>query len=136
VPSTETALLEAGLGYFRFTATPRTELTSVPHYSVTELVRSGALQATPIVYEDFLPRSAAGIFSSNLTGIGTIDVEQSGLIRDAGWLAEALEAPVRSGEALYEQQSRDSLTAAVRDLGLDPARIPELTAAPLHDLLS
>ncbi len=136
VPSSETDLLQAGLGYFRFTAAPKTELTSVHHYSVTELVRSGALKATPIVYEDFLPRSAAGIFSSNLTGVGAVDVEQSGLMRDAGWLAEALERPVRSGEALYEQQSRESLTAAVRDLGLDPARIPELTAAPLHEFLS
>ncbi len=60
VPSSETDLLQAGLGYFRFTAAPKTELTSVHHYSVTELVRSGALKATPIVYEDFLPRSPPG----------------------------------------------------------------------------
>src|SRR5699024_9742510 len=34
----------------------------------------GAL--TPIVYEDFLPKSAAGIFASNLTSAGRTDASQ------------------------------------------------------------
>lgn len=48
----------------------------------------GRLQ--PIVYEDFLPKSAAGIFASNLTSQGSADASQQAASRDAGWLREAL----------------------------------------------
>ena len=41
--------------------------------SLRELVEAGVLVPEPIVYEDFLPRSAAGIFQSNLTDEGTRD---------------------------------------------------------------
>nr|WP_198028169.1 DUF1338 family protein [Bradyrhizobium murdochi] len=34
--------------------------------SVDELVATGHLRVDPIVYEDFLPVSAAGFFQSNL----------------------------------------------------------------------
>ena len=44
-----------------------------PHWregTPTRSVRPGVLQPEPIVYEDFLPRSAAGIFASNLADGG------------------------------------------------------------------
>lgn len=58
------------LGYFRYTpvagATARGS-------TLEDLVREGAVQYDPIVYEDFLPVSAAGIFQSNL---GDTSVQQ------------------------------------------------------------
>jgi uncharacterized glyoxalase superfamily metalloenzyme YdcJ len=47
-PDTEDEIRAQGLGYFYYTA------------------EAGALRAEPLVYEDFLPVSAAGIFQSNL----------------------------------------------------------------------
>lgn len=129
VPDSETGLLEAGLGYFRFE--PVAGSAGDGPVSAADLVRAGALTAVPIVYEDFLPRSAAGIFSSNLTGAGSMDADRDGSARDAAWLAEALGREVASGEALYEQQSRASLAAAVRSIGLDPAQVTDLGAEPL-----
>jgi uncharacterized glyoxalase superfamily metalloenzyme YdcJ len=48
----------------------RTELAKrfkgIPPSSLDDLVAAGVLRYDPIVYEDFLPVSAAGIFQSNL----------------------------------------------------------------------
>ncbi|PSH67728.1 DUF1338 domain-containing protein [Phyllobacterium brassicacearum] len=58
-----------GLGYFRFTPVqnfPHTSLSPRDASDVETLVALGAVQFDPIVYEDFLPVSAAGIFQSNL----------------------------------------------------------------------
>ncbi|GLY32983.1 DUF1338 family protein [Kineosporia sp. NBRC 101731] len=132
MPASEEGLLAQDLGYFRFA--PGHPVDASVHgspLSALELVRSGALIATPIVYEDFLPRSAAGIFSSNLTGAGAMDAEQAGTVRDAAWISQALGKPVHSGEALYERQSRESLVKAVKTLGLNPSSIRELALPPL-----
>lgn len=58
----------------------------------------------PIVYEDFLPKSAAGIFASNLTGDGALDHSQQGAARDAGWLQDVLERTLHDPYALYEAE--------------------------------
>ena len=63
---------------------------------------SGRLQ--PIVYEDFLPKSAAGIFASNLTGDGSLDASQRGTARDAGWLQAVLGRELHDPYALYEAE--------------------------------
>jgi uncharacterized glyoxalase superfamily metalloenzyme YdcJ len=129
LPADESGLLESGYGYFRFEPDAGHAVTG--ETSAAALVRAGALRAVPIVYEDFLPRSAAGIFRSNLTGAGSVDADREGSARDASWLAGALGREVASGEALYERQSRASLASAVRAIGLDPARVPDLTVPPL-----
>lgn len=85
LPTTERALHEAGLAYYRRDA-------------------DGVLQ--PIVYEDFLPKSAAGIFASNLTGDGSMDAAQRAAVRDAHWLREALGRPLHDPYALYEAIAR------------------------------
>jgi uncharacterized glyoxalase superfamily metalloenzyme YdcJ len=80
-------------------------------------VADGALSAGPIVYEDFLPRSAAGIFQSNLTDKGRRDDAVAGTRRDAGWLSDVIGTPVADPYALYAAQrdaSVDALPAAVR----------------------
>ena len=114
MPPTELGLLRSGLAYFTFAPTGR---PVVRQGTLAELVFDGVLTATPIVYEDFLPRSAAGIFQSNLTDEGTRDDAVAGTGRDAGWLAEVIGAQVADPYALYarqQQASVDTLPAAVR----------------------
>ncbi len=62
----------------------------------------GRLQ--PIVYEDFLPKSAAGIFASNLTSEGRTDAAQRAAARDAGWLQDALGGTLHDPYALYDAE--------------------------------
>ncbi|MFF4414387.1 2-oxoadipate dioxygenase/decarboxylase family protein [Streptosporangium sp. NPDC001559] len=83
LPDTETALHEAGLAYY---------------------VRDEEGGLSPIVYEDFLPRSAAGIFASNLTGEGRSDASQRASVRDASWLRDALGRELHDPYALYEAE--------------------------------
>jgi uncharacterized glyoxalase superfamily metalloenzyme YdcJ len=80
LPGTEEGLREAGLAWF-------------------------TADGEPIVYEDFLPRSAAGIFRSNLTGNGTRSDEEQGVHRDRAWMAEQLERTVHDPQDLYAAQS-------------------------------
>jgi uncharacterized glyoxalase superfamily metalloenzyme YdcJ len=56
-----------GLGYFSYSLTPKAtgaEFGSVP--DLETLIADGFVRFDPVVYEDFLPVSAAGIFQSNL----------------------------------------------------------------------
>ncbi|MFI5425725.1 2-oxoadipate dioxygenase/decarboxylase family protein [Aeromicrobium sp. UC242_57] len=58
----------------------------------------------PIVYEDFLPKSAAGIFASNLTSDGTIDATREAAARDARWMQDVLGRTLHDPYALYEAE--------------------------------
>ncbi len=60
------SLRREGLGYFRYSATGRRAAAHEAGAEVEALIAAGLLRADPIVYEDFLPVSAAGIFQSNL----------------------------------------------------------------------
>ena len=55
----------------------------------------------PIVYEDFLPKSAAGIFASNLTGGGSSDASRRGALRDAAWMQDVLGRTLHDPYDLY-----------------------------------
>lgn len=55
-----------GLGYFVWTLSEAGDSASGLHLSAEEALSKGLIIADPIVYEDFLPVSAAGIFQSNL----------------------------------------------------------------------
>ena len=55
------ALHDLELAYFRYKA-----VGEVTKGDLGDLLDSGAIEISPIVYEDFLPVSAAGIFQSNL----------------------------------------------------------------------
>ena len=79
------------------------------------------MHAEPIVYEDFLPRSAAGIFQSNLSGEGSRDDGQQAVAYDAEWLSGVIEREVLDPFALYEQQQNRSLAQVAREL--DPSRL-------------
>ena len=64
------ALRCEGLGYFRYALTERGAALPAAERALPAetLIAAGLATADPIVYEDFLPVSAAGIFQSNLGG--------------------------------------------------------------------
>ncbi len=61
-------LRQQQLGYFRYTLKAGAALPAAPQgrEQLDALIKQGRVQVTPVVYEDFLPVSAAGIFQSNL----------------------------------------------------------------------
>jgi uncharacterized glyoxalase superfamily metalloenzyme YdcJ len=81
-----------------------------------ELVDAGVLVPEPIVYEDFLPRSAAGIFRSNLAGAGAREEGRAAPEYDLARLAGVLDATVHDPMDLYAAQQDASLRAAARTL--------------------
>ena len=93
-------------------------------YDVPKKTAQGWVDAEPVVYEDFLPRSAAGIFQSNLSGDGSRDNTQSAVDYDLDWLAGAIGREIHDPFALYEAQERDSLRqiATVLDLSGVPVQ--------------
>ncbi len=56
----------AGLGYFTYSLTSRGRASAFAAVDLEMAVAQGLVRCDPIVYEDFLPVSAAGIFQSNL----------------------------------------------------------------------
>ncbi|MDQ0559363.1 putative glyoxalase superfamily metalloenzyme YdcJ [Rhizobium mesoamericanum] len=66
-PDSWSEIRDQGLGYFRYSLTPKGRSTiGSADVSIDQLVADGLVCFDPIVYEDFLPVSAAGIFQSNL----------------------------------------------------------------------
>jgi uncharacterized glyoxalase superfamily metalloenzyme YdcJ len=108
MPATERGLLAENLGFFTYALRDDHPAGSPPS-TVTELVDNGWVTATPVVYEDFLPRSAAGIFQSNLSSEGTRDSEQHGVAYDQAWLAGAIDRPIDDPFDLYERQQNESI---------------------------
>ena len=122
-PTDEQGLLANGEGFFELTAAAR-RLEGDPPLTVSGLVEQGWLAATPIVYEDFLPRSAAGIFASNLDSQGSRDAGEEGSPRDADWIAEAVGRTVHDPMQLYAVQSRASLVTACVELRIPTPEVP------------
>ena len=125
LPSTERDLCLAGLGFFTFRLDPSVvagrpkpeQAAALERGEVAALVQAGVLHPEPIVYEDFLPRSAAGIFASNLTDSGTTAAVQGGAERDPGWMADVMGRAVHVPEELYAQEASASLGAVEKVLG-------------------
>ncbi len=69
-PDDHDTLRREGLGYYRYALTDagRANPAAVADLPAEALIAAGLASADPIVYEDFLPVSAAGIFQSNLGG--------------------------------------------------------------------
>lgn len=65
-PDDYQSLHEQDLAYFYYQLNEDAVTDSVSTQQANELVNQGVLRIEPIVYEDFLPVSAAGIFQSNL----------------------------------------------------------------------
>ncbi|MNM96823.1 hypothetical protein D3C81_1093140 [compost metagenome] len=66
-PDTWEGIRQQDLAYFRYFTTGKTLAPDALKASTLEALLSGGyLRIEPLVYEDFLPVSAAGIFQSNL----------------------------------------------------------------------
>jgi uncharacterized glyoxalase superfamily metalloenzyme YdcJ len=117
LPRTEHELALQGLAFFSYAVAP-TQLPTGAVRSLRELVEAGVLVPVPIVYEDFLPRSAAGIFQSNLTDEGTRDDDLLGTPYDIGMLSEVIGRQIADPALLYQAQQSASLAAAAEQLGL------------------
>ena len=119
LPATERELAVEGLGFFSYRVSdPSVVDRAAEGVSLSSLLASGALVAEPIVYEDFLPRSAAGIFQSNLTDEGSRDDEQASTWYDIDRLSDVLGSPISDPTLLYDAQQRASITAAEQVLGV------------------
>jgi uncharacterized glyoxalase superfamily metalloenzyme YdcJ len=88
-PSTDDEMAAAGLAYYR-----------------------GGDPSKPVVYEDFLPASAAGIFRSNLDR-DTETIAATGIADDSGysvdWLAGAIGRHIHDPYLLYESLCKEAL---------------------------
>jgi len=66
-PDSVEGMRDQELAYFRYFATEKgLAAGGLGQSSLEDLLRNGYVKAEPLVYEDFLPVSAAGIFQSNL----------------------------------------------------------------------
>ncbi|MFI7132357.1 2-oxoadipate dioxygenase/decarboxylase family protein [Nonomuraea sp. NPDC050153] len=129
VPPTEAELVAGDLAYFTFhvlDARPG----AVPPADLATLLADGWVGARPIVYEDFLPRSAAGIFQSNLTSDGAKDVTAAGADFGADALAGVLGRPLHDPYELYASIRAASLARVRDELGLAQELAPPAARQP------
>ncbi|KAB0265133.1 VOC family protein [Microvirga brassicacearum] len=103
------------LGFFRYSLMESGTAADLEGMGIDGLIAGGRVKADPIVYEDFLPVSAAGIFQSNLGG-----TEQRSYSANANRDAfeAALGAAVLDEFDLYEDaqtRSLEAVRAALRD---------------------
>ncbi len=104
-PDDHESLRRQNLAFYRYEAVADVPLGA---QSLEEALRAGSVRAEPILYEDFLPVSAAGIFRSNLSGGPAARTDGS---PRQTLLEEALGCAVLDPFALYAQQSEASASA-------------------------
>lgn len=115
-PDSYEELHDQGLAYFSYYPTEH-GLKKAGNYgkdtALSVLIAEGAIDYEPIVYEDFLPVSAAGIFQSNLGGDAQVEyhVEPNQVQFES-----ALGAKVQNELELYAQSSARSLEDAKKSL--------------------
>ena len=120
-PNTELELCTSGMAAFTIALEKgRSRDGRAPSASLEALVKDGFVVIRPIVYEDFLPRSAAGIFRSNLDESSNGHLAEARHGYDKAWLESALGRHVPHPEELYGDITRLSLANAALALGLAP----------------
>lgn len=120
-PDDLATLREQELAYFRYRVQDvqqyRDSRHANPSATLEDLVAAGAVAASPIIYEDFLPVSAAGIFQSNLGG-----EEQKSYTANASRARfEAdMEAVVLDEMMLYQAAQQASIDAVMAYMPTSP----------------
>ncbi|MDO5651310.1 MAG: VOC family protein [Moraxella sp.] len=112
-PDDYQAIYEQGLGYFYYRLNENTNITDTDKTDVAGLIKSGILRLEPIVYEDFLPVSAAGIFQSNLDDTAKAHYWE---VSDQSVLEKALGTPVHDECQLYQAMMDKSLTECLAQI--------------------
>ncbi|GGV39286.1 2-oxoadipate dioxygenase/decarboxylase [Streptomyces spectabilis] len=131
LPRTERDLAARGLGHFTYhVVADRPRDGAAPPASLDGLLDGGWVRAAPLVYEDFLPRSAAGIFQSNLEEAGVRDDAVAGAAYDSAWLSGAVGREVLDPFALYAAQERASLDVVAQELRIPGLGVPAGGCAP------
>ncbi|MEM9970978.1 MAG: DUF1338 family protein, partial [Pseudomonadota bacterium] len=102
-------LRREGLAFFRYSLTPAGRRAGMTNGDPEHLIARGLRRADPIIYEDFLPVSAAGIFQSNLGDEAASNTHPAGAKET---FEAALGAPVADEMALYAAQQDESLRTA------------------------
>ena len=110
-PDDDKTLRQQELAWYRYRRNP--QITAFKGQNLEDLIASGAVIAEPIIYEDFLPVSAAGIFQSNL-GSDTSSVSSGNPSQTA--FEQALGCAVQDEFALYQQLQQDSLETLYKEL--------------------
>ena len=115
LPRTEQELALQGLAYFTYSLNEEALADAGhgipdPDVDLETLIEAGIAVPEPIVYEDFLPRSAAGIFQSNLTDEGSRDDAQSGTDYDITVMSRIVGRTVADPNDLYQRQQDASIT--------------------------
>jgi len=101
-----------GLAYFRYSLTGKAGAPAGA--DPRTLIEQGYIRYEPLVYEDFLPVSAAGIFQSNLGDKARAEYAQNA---SQAAFEQALEAPVLDEMTLYQDTQDRSLAACLQALG-------------------
>jgi len=118
-PDSYPALRREGLAYFRYFVTDAGKAArhdEARPRSLEALIETAQVHFEPLVYEDFLPVSAAGIFQSNLGD--DAQVSYAATANQQAFQA-ALGATVHDELALYAETQRRSLAECARELGLE-----------------
>lgn len=114
-PDDWAGIRQAGLGYFRYSLTTKRRNSIRRCITLETAISEGLMTFDPIVYEDFLPVSAAGIFQSNLGDHATQEFTTTGnrirFERDLG--ATVLDEFVHYSE--IEQASIESCLALINN---------------------
>jgi uncharacterized glyoxalase superfamily metalloenzyme YdcJ len=115
-PDDPATLRRERLGFFRYRPTEKglSQAGGPGPTVIDDLAREGHVAFEPILYEDFLPASAAGIFRSNLG-----DEKGESLAERANQpaLEEALGKRIIDALALYEAEEASSLAHCLEALG-------------------
>lgn len=113
-PDEEKTLRQHGLAYFEYRPTDTgRNARNVGADNIETLIEKGLITAHPIIYEDFLPVSAAGIFQSNL-GDGYNEAYSKNANRDA--FEAALGVSVEDELELYADRERTSIATTLKIL--------------------
>ncbi|WP_313551806.1 VOC family protein [Pseudomonas sp.] len=116
LPDSYESLRKQGLAYFRYFVTDKNDaVTQDGPRDLDALIQSGYIHYEPLVYEDFLPVSAAGIFQSNL---GDQAQTQYAEASSKDRFEQALGASVLDELALYADTQARSLKRCEEQLGI------------------
>ncbi|KAK5129294.1 hypothetical protein LTR08_003624 [Meristemomyces frigidus] len=118
-PDEWSVLRAQGLAFFRYTVTAaglREARHGGEQQTLSRLVAYGHVEFEPIVYEDFLPISAAGIFTSNLSSSSQATTHEAK--GDLALMEASLGCSLEDPTTLYEQMQAESVEECRRVLGL------------------
>lgn len=117
-PDSLDEMRQLGLVYLEFHPTEKgiQYAGTIQNKNISYLIKNGFIEYSPIIYEDFLPISAAGIFTSNLGTVNPLATISAG---NQGVFEESLGTKVIDFFKLYSSKETDSIKTTLTLLGLN-----------------